>query len=103
MVDVAHLMHTANRTARRTALLCQKLPLHIGSLIPRQRHPWIPALLAAIVHQPVLADIQISPTRATAPVIRLPVGNRLLEMIEPRITPPRQVPHLVPNPALRST
>src|ERR1700761_7769108 len=101
VIDVAHLMHTTNRAARSAALLRQKLPFHISCLVLRQRYRRIPTLLAAIVHQTVLADIQVPPARPASPVVRLPIGDRLLEVIEPRIAPPRQVPHLVPNTALR--
>src|SRR5271154_2117540 len=103
MIDVAHLMHATDRATRRAALLRQKLPLYIRGHIPRQRNPGISPLLTAVVHQPVLADIQIPSTRAAPPVVRLPIGDRLLEVIEPRVAPACQIPYLVPNPALRRT
>jgi len=83
VVDIAHLMHATDRAVRRAALLRQELPLHIRRHVSRQWNPRIPTLLAAIVHQPKLADVQIPSTRSAAPVVRLPIGNRLLEVIEP--------------------
>src|SRR5260370_17848443 len=103
MIDVAPLMHASDRAPRRTPLLRQKLPLPIRRLIPSQRHPRISTLLTAVVHQSVLADIKIPSTRAATPVIRLPIGNRLLKVIEPRVAPPRQVANLVPYSALLRT
>src|ERR1700733_8330462 len=100
MIDVTHLVHAADRAARRAALLRQKLTLYICGLIPSQRYSGIPALLAAVVHQPVLADVQIPPPRSTTPVVRLPIGDRLLKVIEPRVAPSCQIPHLGPHPAL---
>ena len=91
MVDIAHLVHATDRAVRRAALLRQELPLHIRRHVARQRNPRIPALLGAIVHQPELADVQIPPARPAAPVIRLPVRDRLLKVIEPRVAPPRQL------------
>src|SRR5260370_12456876 len=101
VVDITHLMHAGDRAVRRAAVLRQELALHIRRLIPRQRNPGIPALLAAIVHQPELADVQIPSTCPAAPVICLPIGNRLLEVIEPRVAPPCKLSYLVPDPALR--
>src|SRR5271167_2120431 len=96
-------MHATDRAAWRAALLCHKLPLDISSRVLGQRNRRISTLLAAVMNQPVLADIQIPSTCTAPPVIRLPIGNRLLKVIEPRVTPPRQVPHLVPHAALRRT
>jgi hypothetical protein len=57
VVDMADPVHAPNRAIRRAALCRQKLPLHIRRRIVRNRHARIPALLAAIVHQPVFAYI----------------------------------------------
>src|ERR1700735_4092872 len=87
VIDVAHLVNTTDRAARSATLLRQKLPLHISRLVLRQRHRRTPTLLAAIVHQTVLADIQVPPARPAPPIIRLPIRNCFLEVIEPRIAP----------------
>src|SRR5260370_20815242 len=82
VVDIAHLVHTTNRAVRSTRLLRQELPLHIHRPVLPQRNPRIPALLRAVMHQPKLTDVQIPSTRPAAPVVRLPVRNRLLKVIE---------------------
>ena len=49
------------------------------------RNARIPALLAAIVHQPVLADVQVARPRPAPPVVRPPLHNRFLKLVELRV------------------
>ena len=100
IINKRNLMHAAHRAVRRAALLRQKLPLQIRLRVLRQRHPRIPALLRAVMHQPVLADVQEPRPRAAPPVIRLAVRNVLLEVIEPRIILLLPRAHFRPDPAL---
>jgi len=80
MVDVADPVYAADGAVGRAALGGQKLPLHIGRGVIGNRHARIAALLAAIVDQPVLADIQIARTCAATPVVGPPLRNRLLNL-----------------------
>ena len=97
MVDVADLVDATDRAVRRTRLLRQKLALDVSRLVAGERHPRIPALLRAIVNEAKLADIEVAPTRAAAPVVRQTVGNGLLEVVEAGVAPPGQVAHPVPT------
>src|SRR5689334_11676789 len=91
VVDVADLVHAADGAARAAGLLCQELALYIGGGVLRQRSRGEAALLAAVVHQTVFADVEIASTGAAAPVVGLAVRNRFLKVVEARVAPARQL------------
>src|ERR1019366_463351 len=88
VVDVAHLVHATDGAVRRATLLGQELTLHVRPAVLSQWNARIATLLRAVMHQPELADVEITPASAAPPVIRLPVGDRFLKMVEPRVAPP---------------
>src|SRR5579884_275810 len=83
-VEVRDLMHAGDGAVRGAALLGQVLAPHIGRGISGQRAGRIAALLRAVVNQAVLADVQITPAGAAAPVARLPTDDRVLEVVDLR-------------------
>ena len=99
VVDIAHLMHAADGATGRAALLGEELALYVSRLISRERNARISTLLAAIVRQTELADLEVASACTAAPVVRLPVGDRLLEVIESRVTATGKLSHLVPDGA----
>src|SRR5450432_876557 len=84
MVDVTDPVHAPYRAIRRATLGGEKLPLHVGRCVLANRNPRVPALLAAVVHQPVLADIQVPRPRPAPPLVRPPLRNRSLKLVELR-------------------
>src|SRR5690349_2443498 len=93
-------MHAADRAAWSAALLRQELALHVLGRVLRQRNAGMAALLAAVVHQPILADVQVPTASTAAPVIGLAVRNGFLKMIEPAVAAPRHGTYGVPYLAL---
>ncbi len=100
VVDVRHLMHAGDGAVGGTGLLRQKFALYIFSPIFRQWNAGPAALLRAIMHQPVFADVKVARSGAAAPVIRLAVDDGFLKVIEAGIMLLCQPLHFVINPAL---
>src|SRR5215813_11024097 len=90
-------MDAADRTAGSTTLFGKELALDVFDGVIGQRNARIAALLAAVVHKAVLADVQVTPTCAAAPVVCLAVGNRFLKMIEAGVAATGHRAHRVPN------
>src|SRR5215469_17828116 len=88
-------MHAGNRAMRRARFLRKKLAADIISGVLRQWNPGITALLRAVVHQPVLTDVEKARTRAAAPLVRLAQGDILLEAVQPGIAQLTQLPDLI--------
>src|SRR5580700_2454767 len=85
---------------RRAALFGKIFAAHVVPGVRRQRYRRITALLRAVVHQPVLANVEITRPGAAAPFVRQPLRNIVLEGVDtgeaallPRL-------HLVVNPPL---
>src|SRR6187402_1085203 len=93
-------MHATDGAVRSAALFGEELPLYICSGVLRQGRSRVSALLRTVVHQTVLADVEVTSTRAATPVIRHTVGNLLLKSVEARVRAARQVSHLLPDAAL---
>src|ERR1700674_348930 len=77
-------MDAGNREIRGTGLFCQELAadiVHRGFL---KRNCGVAALLGAIVHQTILTNVEITSTRAAAPLIGASLRNVVLEGVDPR-------------------
>src|ERR1035438_1824171 len=77
-------MHARYRAMGRARLLRMELAAQIGQRVFLQRNGRIPALLRAVMHQPVLANVEVARSGATAPLIRAPQRDVVLKRIHPR-------------------
>src|SRR5690242_24288 len=103
MVHVRHLVYARDGTVRRAAFLGEELTTYVGAGVLLQRNARVAPLLRAIVHQPILADVQIAGAGAAAPVVRVAIGNVVLEAVESRIVLLRELLHLLKHRALGLT
>src|SRR5215472_6751228 len=83
-VDRRNLVDTRNGASRRAAFFRQEFapPLCLGVLL--ERNAWIAALLRAIMHQAILADVEITRSGATPPIILAPCGDVVLKSVDAR-------------------
>src|SRR5216683_4804093 len=88
-------MHTRDRAMRRARLLRMELAAHIGNRVFLERNGRIPALLRAVMHQAVLANIEVARPGAAAPLIRAPQRDVVLKRIYAREATFLQSLHLV--------
>src|SRR5580658_2068803 len=77
-------MHAGYRTTRSAALLGEKFAVALLIGILRQRNAGVAALLRAVMHQTVLADVKIARAGATSPVVLQPLSDIVLELIDAR-------------------
>ena len=68
VVDNGHPLHATDRACRSARLLREVLPLDIRDGITLQRNSRMAALLRAVVHQPVLANIEVAGAGSALPV-----------------------------------
>ncbi len=80
---------------RRATLLGAVFAADIRERILGNGNPRVSPLLRAIVHQPVLADVEISCASPALPVVRYAIGNLVLELVQPRVALLRQMPNPV--------
>ena len=85
VVYVADFMDTADGAVRRAAFRGEELALDVIGSVVGKRNAWVAALLAAVVHQAVLADVQVTRAGAAAPIVGFPLGNGGLKVVESRI------------------
>src|SRR4051812_31772722 len=78
------LMNARYRAERRTALGTRRFASQIFRRVVNERNAGPAALLRAVMHQPVFADIQKAAAGAAVPVIRQPSPDVFLKMIEMR-------------------
>src|SRR5208282_2455402 len=90
-----YLVHARYRAMRRARLLGMELAAHIGKRVFLQRNGRIAALLRAVMHQPVLANIEVARSGSTAPLIRTAQRNVVLKGIHAREAAFLQPLHLV--------
>src|ERR1700691_3195124 len=88
-------MHARYRAMRGARLFCIELAAYIGKRVFFQRNGRIPTLLRAIMHQPILANVEIAGSGTTAPLIRTAERDVVLEGIHPRKAAFLQSLHLV--------
>src|SRR5580704_589420 len=81
-------------------LLRFELAAHIGQRIFLQGNPRIAALLGAVMHQPLFANIKVARSRTAPPLIRTPQRYVVLERIHSCETALLQILHLVINALL---
>src|SRR5437660_11770125 len=93
-------MDARHRAVRGAGLLCQIFAADVFDGVLLQRDPRIAALLRAVVHQPVLANVEITRARAAAPLVRLAQGDVVLERIDASEAAPFEVLHLMIDAAL---
>src|SRR6202044_120038 len=77
-------MHAGYRTTRSAALLREKFAVALLVGILRQRNAGVAALLRAVMHQAVLADVEIARAGAASPVVLQALGDIVLELIDAR-------------------
>src|SRR5271157_5890483 len=90
-----HLVHARYRAMRRARLLRLELAAQIGKRISLQRNARVPALLRAVMHQPVLANIEVARPGPAAPLVRAAQRDVVLKRIHPRKAAFLQSLHLV--------
>src|SRR5580658_10975255 len=67
---------------RRTAFFGEIFAAHVVASVSCERNPGIAALLGAIVHQPVFADVEIARAGAAAPIVRQALRDVVLEGVD---------------------
>src|SRR6185312_6645612 len=90
-------MHAGNGAVGRAGFLREKLAVDITNRVLSQRCPRIAALLRAVMHQAVLADIQVAGSSAAAPVVRTAQSNVVLELVKAGVTVLAQLFHFGKN------
>ena len=84
----------------RARFLCQIFAANVFNRIFLERDGRVAALLRAVVHQPIFANIEIPCPSPAAPLVRLAQGNIVLEGIDAREAPLFERFHLVIHAAL---
>src|SRR5271165_5764661 len=79
------MMHARHCAVWSTALFGEELAANVGDRVLLHRYAGIAALLRTVVHQAVFADVEVTRTRATAPLVGPAVGNVVLEPVEARV------------------
>src|SRR5271169_2566225 len=76
------MMHARHGTVRSAALFGEELAANVGDRVLLHRYAGIAALLRAVVHQAVFADVEVARTCAAAPLVGPAIGNVVLEPAE---------------------
>src|ERR1019366_8670585 len=97
VVDVADLVNATDGAIRRAGFSGDELALHIRGRVLLNRHARESALLATVVNQPVLADVEIARTGTATPLVRATLRNRLLKCVEAGVVLFLPVAHLEVN------
>src|SRR5438046_226228 len=79
-----NLVHTRHCAMRRARLLGQIFAPDVLDGVFLQWNRGIATLLRAVVHQPILANIEIACSRPAAPLVRTPKSNVVLKRIDSR-------------------
>src|SRR5713226_786476 len=87
VVNHGDLLDTGDGAVGRAEFFCRILAAPIGGGVFLERYARVPALLRTPVHQPVLADVEVTRAGAAPPVIFLSAGDVVLETVEQRIGP----------------
>jgi hypothetical protein len=82
VVYVADFMDTADGAVRGTAFGGQEFALNVNRGVVGKRDARITPLLAAIVHQAVLANVEVTGARPATPVVGAALGDGGLEVVE---------------------
>ena len=81
-IEDRYLVHARDRAVRGAAFFGDILPAQIFARVLLQRNPRIASLLRAVMHQTVLADVQVTRSRAASPIIWHAFGNVVLKCID---------------------
>src|SRR5580698_3329841 len=100
VIDIADLVHAGDGAVGSAALLGEELLFHALGGVVGDGHRGIAALLAAVVHEAVFTNVQITRARPAAPVVGLAVGDGFLKVIEARVAAAREAADFVPDLAL---
>src|SRR5207249_2397504 len=84
-VEDRDLLHACDRTQGGACLLRRVFAANVfeGVLFERDRR--VAALLRAIVNEPLLAYVEVAPTRSAAPVVGLTLCEVILKVIHARV------------------
>ena len=99
-VKDGNLVHAGNRAVRRAAFFREVFAADVVAGVGFERNAGIAALLRAVVHQAVFADVEIARAGAAAPVVRLALRNVVLESVDAREAALFHGLHLVIDAAL---
>ena len=90
VVDVANLVYTADGAVGSAGFFGEEFALDDLGGVVGDRNARVAALLRAVADDPVLVDVEIARARSAAPVVRLAIGDGLLEAVEARVAAPRE-------------
>src|SRR5215510_12337890 len=80
-----HTMDAAHRAERGARLGRGELAADVVDGVAVERHGGEAALLRAVVHEPVFADVEVARARAAPPLVRPAVRDVVLEAADPRV------------------
>ncbi len=100
VVDVADLVDAGDGAARGAAFFREELALDVFASVAGEGDARVAALLAAVVDEAVLADVEVACACAAAPVVGLPVGDGFLEVVEAGVAAAGELADLIPDVAL---
>ena len=81
-VENRNLMDARNRAVRRAAFFGEVLAADVVARVRRERNSRIAALLRAVMHQAVFADVEIARAGAAAPVIGQALRDVVLKGVD---------------------
>ena len=96
-------MHARNCAVRGAAFLGKKFALATLQRVIGERYAWVAALLRAVMHQAVFADVEVARTRAAPPVVFEALRNIALKFVNAREGLLTQRHNLVKNLLLART
>src|SRR5579884_1410285 len=99
-IDRSDLLDAGNSAVRSAGFPGVVFPLEVLRRVAIERRRGIAALLRAVVDQPVLANIKVAPAGSAPPIIRTPVGDILLKIIDPGVAALPQFLDRAVNPLL---
>src|SRR5438128_113152 len=95
-----HLVDTGNRAVWGARFLRHKFAAYVRERIFLQRDGRVPTLLRAVMHQPVLTDVEVTSSGTAAPLVGTPQRDIVLETVYAREAAFFQRLHFVVNPPL---
>src|SRR5579872_4975498 len=99
-IEVGDVVNTGDRAERSAGLCGEVFAANIFHCVVCQGLGGVAALLRAVMHQAVLADIKIPGSGAATPIAGAAIGDGILEKAEPREMPLLHTFHGAINGAL---
>src|ERR1700731_4683139 len=90
-------MHTAHGAVRGAGFFGDILPANVLASVLIERFGRIAALLRAVMHQAVLANVHVTGPGPAAPPVGCALGNGVLEVVQPGEMTVLQSLHLMIN------